>query len=225
MSEINQETDCTFQGVSHAVLLQRIECHRSKLIRVALRITHNWEESEDIVQESSLKALLNFHSFRGESQIDTWLYSIVVNSAIGRLRSRYWRSTVSLEGESSEDGRSLLDSVGSSEENPEQRYARLELLTILCSEIEHLEPMYRSVIELCDIERCPRIEAATMLNVNLATMKARLFRGRKILGKRVQHRIWQGKAHHTLCGATSENSSATSNRKSITARRPHESKV
>jgi RNA polymerase sigma-70 factor, ECF subfamily len=194
MSDMSRETDCTFQGVSHAVLLQRIECRRSKLLRVALRITRNWEESEDIVQESALKALLNFHSFRGESQIDTWLHSIVVNSAIGRLRSRHWRSTVSLEGESWDDGRSLLDSEGSSEENPEQRYARLELLTIVCSEIEQLKPMYRSVIELCDIEQCPRREAASMLNVNLSTMKARLFRGRKILGQRVQHRIWQGNA-------------------------------
>lgn len=70
---------------------------RRQAYRIALRITKNPADAEDVLQESLLKAYQNLPRFRGESSLSTWLGSIVTNQAITTLRQRCSRNEVSLD--------------------------------------------------------------------------------------------------------------------------------
>jgi RNA polymerase sigma-70 factor, ECF subfamily len=180
-------------------LIQLIDRRRNKLVRIAQRITGNREEAEDVVQESAMKALLNLHRFRGDAQIDTWLYSIVTNSAISSLRSGHRRCCISLETELQSTSRFLIHALQSPGSSPEQRCASQELHTILHGEIEQLQPMYRSAIELCDIDEHSCRDAAKVLNLSTSKIKSRLFRGRRLLRQRVCQQVLST-PRQELCG-------------------------
>jgi RNA polymerase sigma-70 factor, ECF subfamily len=159
------------------------------LIRCAQRITGNRDDAEDVVQDSLLKAILNLHRFRGDARMDTWLYAIVRNSAISRLRSCHKRHTVSLDAELRSTDLFLIHSRGNAVRSPEQSCVEGELRTLLHSEIQQLRPIYRSAIELCDIKQHSCQDAAKALNLSTSKVKARLFRGRKLLGQRISASI------------------------------------
>jgi RNA polymerase sigma factor (sigma-70 family) len=150
------------------VLIQVIESRRNKLVRSAQRITGN----------------------RGDAQMNTWLHSIVTNSAISKLRSRRGRCNVSLET-GLQSAESLLISTSYSEENsPEQPCAKDELHTILHGEIEQLKPTYRSAVQLYDIDERSYGNVAKFLNLSISKVKSRLFRGRKLLRQRVHQQVF-----------------------------------
>jgi RNA polymerase sigma-70 factor (ECF subfamily) len=145
-----------------------------------------------VVQESSLKALLNLHRFRGDAQMNTWLHSIVTNSAISRLRSRRGRCNVSLETELQSAEPLLIYTSYSEENSPEQLCAKDELHTILHGEIEQLKPIYRSAIQLCDIDERSYGDVAKFLNLSVSKVKSRLYRGRRLLRQRVHQQVFTG---------------------------------
>jgi RNA polymerase sigma-70 factor, ECF subfamily len=142
------------------------------------------------MQETALRALLNLHRFRGDAQIYTWLYSIVNNSAIDRLRSPQRRRSVSLETELQSADHFLIHNNDSPRTNPEQLCAEGEMYTILHGEVEQLQPKYRSAIELCDIDERSYDDVAKFLNISISTVKSRLYRGRRLLRQRVHRRVF-----------------------------------
>jgi RNA polymerase sigma-70 factor, ECF subfamily len=181
--------DSQSTSYNYAELSQLFERRRNKLIWVAERITGNHEEAEDVVQEAALKALVNLSSFRGESRIDTWLYAIIGNAAITRLRSASWRRNVSLDTAAANTHNCLSHIPSDPHPSPEQSCARTELHEILRSEIDGLKDSYRAAVSLCDLEGCSYAEAAAALSMNLAKFKARLLRARRALHKRVRNRV------------------------------------
>ncbi len=166
------------------------EQHRRGLLLAALRITRNQDEAEDVVQEAAIRALLKLHTFRGESRLETWIYAIVGNCAISRLRSLARHRLLSLDSEFKTDQNSPRWVAFEATMDPEGECLADELHEIVCSEMETLTAPYRTVIQLCDFEgwSCP--EAAGVLKLNKDTLKSRLYRGRKILRKRVLTRVF-----------------------------------
>jgi RNA polymerase sigma factor (sigma-70 family) len=67
---------------------QFIARHGAMLYRVALRLMGQREEAEDILQETLLKVHQSIHTFDGRAALTTWLYRIVVNTSLIRLRSK-----------------------------------------------------------------------------------------------------------------------------------------
>ena len=65
-----------------------VEPHFRQLYRVALRITRNHEDAEDVCQDSMLKALKHISGFEGKSRFSTWLMRIGMNEALMKLRKR-----------------------------------------------------------------------------------------------------------------------------------------
>jgi RNA polymerase sigma-70 factor (ECF subfamily) len=138
------------------------------------------------------------HRFRGDAQIYTWLYSIVTNSAIDRLRNPQRRRSVSLETELQSADPFLIHTRDSVQTNPEQLCAKGELNTILHGEIEQLQPIYRSAIELCDIDERSYDDVAKFLNISISTVKSRLYCGRRLLRQRVHQHVFHKAAAETL---------------------------
>lgn len=155
-----------------------VERSRPRLIRFAWRITRSLDEAEDVVQESVLKAFANLHRFRGHSRVETWLHRIVRNTAYNRIRSRGSRVFVSVEQPSESDLDVTAHQIPDPASNPEQWCEFKELETMVLSAVERLSPRQKAVIKMCVLGESSYIEAASVLNLNLATVKARIFQGR-----------------------------------------------
>jgi RNA polymerase sigma-70 factor, ECF subfamily len=169
-----------------AVFTRMVVERRAYFLRVAQRISLSQQDAEDIVQESVLRAFDNLASFRGDARMDTWVHTIVVNTARNWLRNRGNRVFVPFESEGPGDGRQTRLDLPHPGKSPEESCSDLHLRRLLLAEIRSLEPMYRSPILACDLEECSYREAAATLNLNLCTLKARLFRGRATLKRRLR---------------------------------------
>jgi RNA polymerase sigma factor (sigma-70 family) len=65
-----------------------VERHQNSAYTLAFRITGNSEDAEEIVQDAFLKAYNSLPGFKGESKFGTWLYKIVLNMAISKVRRK-----------------------------------------------------------------------------------------------------------------------------------------
>ncbi len=159
------------------------------IYRLALNITGNPEDAEDVLQEAFLKAYANLGKFQGGSRFYTWLVRIAVNEALMKLRKRKSDRTVSLdEPVETGDDEYMPREVVDWGENPEQRYARQELNDILSTALNELEPSFRIVVYLRDVENLSTEETAEMLDLSVPAVKSRLLRGRLKLRERLnQH--------------------------------------
>src|SRR6202035_2999310 len=85
--------------------------HSAKMVfRVARRMMRNNEDAEDVVQESFQRAFIHLETFNGDSRFSTWLFCIVVNTALMKLRRKHHFWEVSLdESAETEQPSSRLD--------------------------------------------------------------------------------------------------------------------
>ena len=161
---------------SFTTLINQYDRH---IYRLALNITGNQEDAEDVLQDSFLKAYSNLGQFQGGSRFYTWLVRIAVNEALMKLRKRRGASWVSLDEPVETDDRSLTPrEIEDWGENPEQSYAKTELQDILGQAIEKLEPQFRTVFMLRDVEEFSTDETAKMLGLSVPAVKSRLLRAR-----------------------------------------------
>src|SRR6516165_6793137 len=161
---------------SFATLINQYDRH---IYRLALNITGNQEDAEDVLQDSFLKAYSNLGHFQGDSRFYTWLVRIAVNEALMKLRKRRRASSVSLDEPAETNDRSLMPKeIEDWGENPEQSYARAELQEILNQAMEELEPQFRTVFVLRDVEEFSTEETARMLGLSVPAVKSRLLRAR-----------------------------------------------
>ena len=163
------------------------------IYRLALNITGNPDDAEDVLQETFLKAYANLGRFKGDSRFYTWLVRIGVNEALMKLRKRKADRTVSLdEPVETGDEESIPRELADWGENPEQRYARQELQDILAAALAELGPGFRIVVYLRDVEDLSTEETAEMLNLSVPAVKSRLLRGRLKLRESLARRFRPG---------------------------------
>jgi RNA polymerase sigma-70 factor, ECF subfamily len=149
-----------------------------KLFRIAQNVTHNREDSQDVVQEAFLKAFQHLGDFREDSKFSTWLIRITLNQSLMKLRKQRRIKEVSFDDEFQADGEALPMEIVDWAPNPEQRYRTSELEDILTNALTELRPALRTVFVLRDIEGLSTAETAEALNLSHAAVKARLCRGR-----------------------------------------------
>lgn len=180
------------QNLKADELLQTVEENRRQLLWLAERITKDREEAEDILQDSIIKALRNLHTFRGDSKVGTWLRVIVQNTAREWLRRRGARIVLPLESsrldEEDQSGVELTD-LGP---NPEEWYQRNELAEMVHTELARLTPFARCTLQMCAIEGRSLREASEALKLSVITVKSRIFRGKRLLRKRITRRLGDG---------------------------------
>jgi len=162
-------------ALAFSELVRRYE---NKIFRLALHITQNREDAEDVLQESFLKAYEHLDQFQGNSKFYTWIVRIAVNQALMKLRRRKTGKTVSLDETIDTGEDTVVREIAAWDENPEQRFSREELGEILDSAIQSLEPPYRSVFVLRDIEELSTEETADALGLSIPAVKSRLLRAR-----------------------------------------------
>jgi RNA polymerase sigma-70 factor (ECF subfamily) len=160
---------------SFSTLLRRYE---GKIFRLAMNITQNREDAEDVLQESFLKAYEHLDQFLGNSKFYTWIVRIAVNQALMKLRKRRSDRAVSLDEQIDTGEDTVVREIAAWDPDPEQRYSQEELHTILTSVIDELAPIYRTVFTLRDVEGLSTEETAEALDLSVPAVKSRLLRAR-----------------------------------------------
>jgi RNA polymerase sigma-70 factor (ECF subfamily) len=149
-----------------------------KLLRIAEHVTRNREDSQDVVQESFLKAFQHLDEFREHSQFSTWLFRITINQALMKLRKRRTTKEVSLDEDFQAAEGILPREVADWAPNPEELFRVSELRDILIKTLDGLRPILRAVFVLRDIEGLSVDQTAEVLDLSPAAVKARLWRAR-----------------------------------------------
>jgi RNA polymerase sigma-70 factor (ECF subfamily) len=161
-----------------AAFSELVRRYEGRVFRLAQHITQNREDAEDVLQESFLKAYEHLDQFKGDSKFYTWIVRIAVNQALMKLRRRKTDKTVSLDETIDTGEDTVTREVAAWDEDPEQRFSREELGGILDTAVDSLEPLYRSVFVLRDIEELSTEETAEALGLSIPAVKSRLLRAR-----------------------------------------------
>lgn len=179
-SDNKSGTDLDFQSI--------YKTFHPKIVRYLTHMVGR-RDAEDLTQEVFVKVNQALKTFRGESQLSTWIYRIATNVALDKLRSPSFRQT---------GGKSLSgDSIGESEieimdKNPwtgentpsiETFVVRKEMNQCIRGVVEKLPESYRTIVVLSELEGFRDDEIAEILGVSLNTAKIRLHRARARLKK------------------------------------------
>lgn len=171
--------------------------YERRIFRTARNITQNDEDAEDVLQEAFLKAYSNLENFQGNSKFYTWLVRITVNEALMKLRKRKTDRSVSLDEQLDTGDDTVIREIAVWDGSPEQRYSREEIREILDREIATLEPIYRSVFQLRDVDELSTEETAEALGISVPAVKSRLLRARLQLREKLT-RFFQRKGDDVL---------------------------
>jgi RNA polymerase sigma-70 factor (ECF subfamily) len=165
----------TGDAASFSVLLRRYE---GKIFRLAMNITQNREDAEDVLQEAFLKAYEHLDQFQGNSRFYTWIVRIAVNQALMKLRKRRSDRTVSIDEQIDTGEDTVVREIAAWDPDPEERFSREELHEILTGAIDELAPIYRTVFTLRDVDGLSTEETADVLDLSVPAVKSRLLRAR-----------------------------------------------
>jgi RNA polymerase sigma-70 factor (ECF subfamily) len=183
------DTDAPSRDGRIREFLETAERRRPQLLRMARRMTQCNEDAEDILQEAFMKAFKALARFRGESQMSSWLGAIVQNTAHEHLRSRRGRVFISIEYLCKKDNEVVEIDLPDPGKNPEEIWESKEMENILREEVGKLGLVCRRAIEMCVLDERPQLAAASSLNLSVATMKSRVFRGKRILSRSISRRL------------------------------------
>ena len=155
---------------------------RPKIERYLVRLVGEYE-AEDLTQDVFIKISRALQTFRGESQLSTWIYRVATNAALDRLRDPSFKRIVQ-DGlsESSKLGEIEVEDknpwTGEEAASPEQELFRKERFECYCDCIESLPLNYRTIVALSELEALAAGEIAEILGLSLDVVKIRLHRGR-----------------------------------------------
>jgi RNA polymerase sigma-70 factor, ECF subfamily len=153
--------------------------HLDALYHVALRLTRNRAEAEDVVQETCLRAFRSFHRFNPGTNCRAWLFTILRNVFLNRVRTRGREVLEAEMGGLGQVERTTADAhVGGS---PEEQL----LQTVLHGDVDRalaaLPLVFREAVMLVDIEGLSYREVAEVIGCPIGTVMSRLSRGRALL--------------------------------------------
>ena len=152
------------------------------LYRRAYRLLGNAADAEDAVQDGLLAAYTHLNQFKGQSQVSTWLTTIVLNCARLQLRRRPRHLPVSLDEPTGElQPVSVSERLADHRPNPEDECRESELSARLTQLHSQLSPTLRRTFQLRDVDGLSIRETARILGVPSGTVKAQSARARKRL--------------------------------------------
>lgn len=156
-----------------------VSSRRAVFFKRAYRVLGNAADAEDAVQDALFSAFKHLEQFRGESQMSTWLTTIVCNCARMQLRRRVNQVHVSLEEPIGEERKYFVsERLAHYGSNPEDECRRSEFNRRLKRLVAQLSPRLRKTFQLREIDGLNTSEAAHVLGVPEGTVKAQLARAR-----------------------------------------------
>ena len=177
--------------------------HQTNVYNLALKMTGNQTDAEDVTQEAFFKAFRLLKGFRGDSRFSVWLYRITYNQCLDFLRKRKRTQAVSLSL-SDDEGDDFALEIPDVRELPENAAIRRELGNAINKSINQLDQNYREIIVMREIADMSYSDIAKTLNINEGTVKSRLSRARKNLAN-----LLLGKSYGTIPPDNRQNDTGT----------------
>ena len=152
------------------------------LYRSAFRVLGNDADAEDAVQDALLSAHQHLDQFRGQSQLSTWLVTIVINCARMKIRKRANKVHLSMDERTGEcQEYSFADALADRRPNPEDDCLQSDFRARIVQFAARLSPKLRHTFQMRDLDGLTIKETALILGVPSGTVKAQLTRARKQL--------------------------------------------
>jgi RNA polymerase sigma-70 factor (ECF subfamily) len=164
-----------------AAVRRHIYDNRDYLKNVLRRFTKTEDTAQDLLQETFFQALCSLPTFRGDSKLSTWLYSIAKNVALARYRKDKRRSPLDEETLTRVAAQADGPPAPSGEAaawDPAEQTTRNEEKALLHDALEELSDNYREVIELRDLQELSTEETADRLDLTRVNVRVRLHRAR-----------------------------------------------
>ena len=159
-----------FRGLVHS--------HQKRLYRFVLSKIGNGTDAEDLTQQAFVEAAKAYESFRGNSELSTWLYGIAMNLVKNYLsRAPHRRHHFETD--------EVLDDVATERPDPSEQLAHTQSVRALQREINDLPPDMRDVLLMVALDEIGYEEAAVLLSIPVGTVRSRLSRARSTLRQRM----------------------------------------
>jgi len=163
------------------LLLRR---NNQKIFRVIRGYINQSDEIEDVMQDTYLKAYEKLYQYKHQSEFSTWLIRIAINEALGRLRKKGKLHQVETIGEQSKLNHII--SVNETQEmSPEKLMIQKEGKILIEKLIDLLEPKYKVVFIMKEVEGMNIQEIANCLDLTKSNVKVRLHRARTFLKDKI----------------------------------------
>ena len=155
-----------------------MEKHMGIIYNIALRMTANQDDAEDMTQEIMIKIFRSLGSFKGNSKFSTWIYRVAVNTCLDELKKKKNKKHLSLDAEiSGDDGENQIE-IKDDSPSPEKLAEQNELRDMVAAAVKLLSDEHRAVIVLRDIRGMSYSEFAGILGCSDGTVKSRISRAR-----------------------------------------------
>lgn len=159
--------------------------NETKVYAIAYRFMGNADDASDLAQDAFLKAFKSIKSFRKEASFSTWMAKIVSNVCRDELRKIKRRPTSYLDEEVFLEEGTVSKQIKDTNPTPEQIIEKKEMSLFLQNLLSQMNPEYRMVIILRDIQGYSYGEIAEITETSIGTVKSRINRARKALKEKI----------------------------------------
>jgi RNA polymerase sigma-70 factor (ECF subfamily) len=160
-----------------------------KIYRLSMRITKDPASAEEVLQNVFLKLIEKLGTFREESKLSTWIYSVSANESFMFMRNKNknYSKEISVEEFKNPDSSSDSDGLQIKDEEPVPDVSVInhQQKEILDKAINELHEEYRIVFQLRDVEGFSNQETADILNLSLPAVKSRILRARNQIRNKI----------------------------------------
>ncbi len=158
-----------------------VEKYKRMVYRLAMQITKNHADADDVMQETFIKVYRSIRTFRKDAAFETWLYRIVVNEALNfvKRRERQRESTLEIASEAAYEATTRYRAQIAND--PHAHAEKSELRHHVTEAVNSLSLKHRTVVILHEFEGLTHAEIASILNCSEGTVRSRLHYARKKL--------------------------------------------
>jgi RNA polymerase sigma-70 factor (ECF subfamily) len=184
----DEELIVEFQRNNEAAFNLLVGRFKDPLTNFVFRYIGDWDDCNDVVQETFVRVYRNKHSYKPIAKFSTWVYTIATNLAKTQLRRKRLRRFVSLGARRDEGEEPILDLPDESAATDQRLDSSLKEERIQKA-LNALPAKYREVIVLRDVQEMSYEEIAAIAKLNIGTVKSRINRGRAQLQEMLRD-IW-----------------------------------
>lgn len=182
----DKELVSEFKAGDVSAFEQLLERHEERVYSLALRITRNQEDAEEVLQDVFTSVYKKIDLFEGKAAFSSWVYRITANTSFMLLRKRRQRPTVSIEDLPLNLKRQKMEKTDSLNLDAFSCCYNSELQEVIAKALKKIPAEYRDVFVLRDIDGMSNQEVGETLKLSIPAVKSRLHRARIMLKKRLQ---------------------------------------
>ena len=178
----DEELIFSFQQGNNDAYNEIVSRYKDRLTNFVYRYVGNYDDCEDIVQETLVKVYVSKHLYKEIAKFSTWIYTIAINLAKTRAIKKQKYKTFSLSDAYSDDENKDFD-IPDEAYSPETDASSAIQDKLIQKALNSIKEEYRKLVVLRDVEDFSYEEICEMTGLPMGTVKSRINRGREKLQK------------------------------------------